>query len=116
MEIVKVVHAEEEGNGEEPRGDESNGNGAHDGDGDHSFRAIDLFGKVCSTIEAGEGVICVDQADYESDSILRPAGIVYEIGEDEPRILVRCRLCRDRDQYNEERNQGSGYGYLGYHG
>ena len=103
LEIRKAVHAEEEADGEEPRGDESNGDGAQDGDGDHFLRAMDFLGKVSRAIEASKGVIGVDESDNKGDPVGGPSSIVHKIGKDKPGILMRWRLCRNRDQDNEER-------------
>ena len=102
LEIGQAVHAEEEGDGEEPGGDEADGDGAQDGDGDHFLRAVDFLGEVGRAVEAGEGVVCVDETDDEGDAVGGPAGVVYEIGKDEPGILMRWCLCRDRDHDDEE--------------
>ena len=97
LEIVEVVHAEEERDGVEPRGDEADGDGTHDGDGDHFLGAIDFLGEVGGTIEASKGVVGVDQTDDESDPIRRPPSVIHEIGEDEFGILMRWCLRRDGD-------------------
>lgn len=58
-ETFEVGHAEKEGDGEDPAGDEADDDGAHDGDGDLAFGAADFFGEVGGAVEAGEGVVCV---------------------------------------------------------
>ena len=97
LEVVEVVHAEEEGDGVEPGGDEADGDGTHDGDGDHFLRAVDFLGEVGGAIEAGEGVVGVDETDDESDAVCRPPGVIHEIGKDEFGVLMRWRLRRDGD-------------------
>lgn len=64
-EVGEIVHTEEEGDGVDPGGDEADGDGAHDCDGDLAFGAADFFGEVGGAVEAGEGVVGVDEADYE---------------------------------------------------
>ena len=105
LEILEAVHAEEEADGEEPGGDEADGDGAHDGDRNHFLRAVDFLGQMGGAVEAGEGVVGVDESDDEGDAVGGPAGVVHKIGKDEPGILMRWRLCRNRDQNNEERYQ-----------
>ena len=102
LQILQTIHAEEEPDGEEPRRDEADGNGAHDGDGDHFFRAVDLLREMGGAVEAGEGVIGVDEADDEGDAVGGPARVVDKIGKDEPGVLVRGRLGGDRDEDDEE--------------
>ena len=116
MEVVKIVHAEEESNGVEPRRDESNGNGAHDGDRNHFLGAVDFLGEVSRTIETSKGIISVDQANDECDPIRRPPSIVHKVSKDKLGILMRWRLRRDCDQDNKERYQRCEYRYLGYDG
>lgn len=103
LEIRKAVHAEEEADGEEPRGDEPNRDGSHDGDGDHFLRAMDFLGKVSRAVKASEGVVGIDESDNEGDPVGGPSGVVHKVGKDKPGILMRWRLCRNRDQDNEER-------------
>ena len=103
LEIRKAVHAEEEADGEEPRGDESNGDGTQYGDGNHFLWAMDLLGKVSRAIEASEGVVGIDESDNEGDPVGGPSGIVHKVGKDKSGILMRWRLCGNRDQDNEER-------------
>ena len=97
LKIRKAVHAEEEADGEKPRGDESNGDGAQDGDGNHFLRTMNFLGKVSGTIEASKGVVGVDQSDNESDPVGGPSSIVHKVGKDKLGILMRWRLCRYRD-------------------
>ena len=97
LEIGQAVHAEEEADGEEPRGDEANGDGPQDGDGDHFLRAMDFFSKVSRAVEASEGVVGVDESDDEGDPVGGPSGVVDKIGKDKPGILMRWRLCRNHN-------------------
>ena len=53
------------GDGEEPGGCEADGDGAHDGDGDLAFGTLDFFREVGGAVEASEGVVGVNEADYE---------------------------------------------------
>lgn len=103
MKIAKATHAEEEADGEEPRSDESDGNGTHDGDGNHFLRPLDFLGKVGRAIEASEGVVGVDEPDDKSDPVRRPSGIVHKISKDKLGILMCWRLRGDCDQDDEER-------------
>ena len=48
-------------------------------------------------VEAGEGVVGVDETDDEGDAVCRPAGVVYEVCKDEFGVLVRWRLRGDGD-------------------
>ena len=64
-ELVERTYTEELRDGKEPGGDEADGDGTHDGDGDLAFGAVNFFGKVSGTVEAGEGIVGVYQADYE---------------------------------------------------
>lgn len=63
---IEILHAEEHGNGVEPGGHKANGYGSHDRDGNHFFGAMDFFGEMCGTVEAGKGVVGIDQAHDES--------------------------------------------------
>ena len=106
LEIRKAVHAEEEADGEEPRGDKSDGDGPQDGDGDHFLRAMDFLGQMSRAVEAGKGIVGVDESDNEGDPVGGPSRVVHKVGKDKSGILMRWRLCRNRDQDDEERNQG----------
>lgn len=97
LEVVEIIHAEEEGDGVEPGGDEADGDGAHDGDGDHFLGLVDFLREVGGAVEAGEGVVGVDETDDEGDAVGRPAGVVDEIGKDELGVLMRGRLRGDGD-------------------
>ena len=95
LEIRKAVHAKEEADGEEPRGDESNSDGSQDSDGDHFLRAMDFLRKVGRAVEASKGVVSVDEPDNEGDPVGGPSGVVHKIGKDKPGILILLRLCRN---------------------
>ena len=97
LEIRKAVHAEEETDGEEPRGDESDGDGSQDGDRDHFLRAMDFLGEVSRAVETGKGVVGVDESDNEGDPVGGPSGVVHKVGKDKPGILMGWSLCRNRD-------------------
>ena len=64
---------------------------------------MDFLGKVGRAIEASKGVVGVDESDNEGDPIGGPSGIVHKVSKDKPGILMRWRLCRNRDEDNEER-------------
>ena len=63
---VNIPHTEEEGNGVGPGCDEADDDGAHDGDRDHLFGAVNLLGQMSCTVQAGESIIGIDQPDNES--------------------------------------------------
>ena len=80
MEFREIVHAEELGDGEEPGGEEADGDGAHDCDGDLAFGAVDFFCEVGGAVEAGEGVVGVYEADYECWGVLVSLEDIWEGG------------------------------------
>jgi hypothetical protein len=49
---------------------------------------MDFFGHVGGAVEAGEGPVGVDEADYEGNAVGGPAGVVDEVGKDELRSLA----------------------------
>ena len=116
LEVCKAGHAEEQADGVEPRGNESNGNSTHDSDRDHFFGAMNFLGKVSGTIKASKGVIGIDQPDNESNAICGPSSIVHKISKDKLGILMRWRLRGDNDQDHEERYERSEQGYLSDYG
>ena len=61
----EVGDGEEHGKGEGPGGQEADGDGAEDGDGDGTRGVGHFFSEVGGAVEAGEGVVAVDEADYE---------------------------------------------------
>lgn len=99
---VQVIETEEHADGVEPSGDEADGDGAHDGDGDHAFGAVDLFGHVGGAIQTGKGPVGVDEADDEGDAVGGPARVVDEVGEDEFGGLVGGGFGGDDDHDDEE--------------
>lgn len=103
---VQVIEAEEHGDGVEPGGDEADGDGAHDGDGDHFLRAVDLFRQMGCAVETSKGPVGVDQADDKGDAVRRPSRVVDEVGEDEFGVLVRGGFGGHDDQDDEERDEG----------
>jgi len=44
---------------------------------------VDFFCHVSGAVEAGEGPVGVDEANYEGNTVGGPAGIVDEVGENE---------------------------------
>lgn len=62
---IEVGDGEEDGDAEGPGGEEADGDGAEDGYGDGAVRGGDFFAEVGRAVEAGEGVVGVDEADYE---------------------------------------------------
>ena len=61
-EAVKILHAEEHGNGVKPGSHESNRYSAHDGNGNHLLRTMNFFSKMRGAIEASECPIGINQA------------------------------------------------------
>ena len=107
LEVGEGAHAEEEADGVEPGGDEADGHGAHDGDRDHFLGTVDFFRQVGGAVEAGEGVIGIDEADDEGDAVGRPACVVHEVGKDEFGVLMGGCLGGDYDEDHEEGYQRS---------
>ena len=62
---IQVSDGEEHGERKRPSGQESDGDGAEDGNWDGASGARDFFGEVGSAVEAGEGIVSIDQADYK---------------------------------------------------
>jgi len=102
---VEILHAEEHGHGVEPRSDEADRNGSHDGNRDHLLGPVNLLRHVRCAVEAGKGPIRIDQANDKGNAIRRPAGIVDEVGEDEFGFLMSRRLRRNDDQNDEKGDQ-----------
>lgn len=101
-ESVQIIEAEEHADGIEPSGDEADGDGAHDGDGNHFLGPMNLFGHVGGAVETGKGPVGVDEADDEGDAVGGPAGVVDEVGEDEFGVLVGGGFGGDDDHDDEE--------------
>jgi len=66
---LEIGNGEEDGYAEGPGGKEADKDGAEDGDGDGAGGVGDFFGEVGGAVEAGEGVVGVDEAYDECFSI-----------------------------------------------
>ena len=62
---IQVSDGEEHGERKGPSGQESDSDSAEDSNRDGASRAGDFFGEVGRAVEAGEGVVGIDQADYK---------------------------------------------------
>lgn len=98
-------NGEEHGHGEEPARYKADTHCAHDGDGHHFLRPVDLFREVGGAIEAGKAPIRVHEPDDESYTALLPASIIDKGCEDELSMLMRRSDCRNRNQNNGKRHQ-----------
>ena len=100
--VVKVVETEKHGDRVEPGGDEANGHGAHDGNGNHLFRARNFLGHEGGAVETGKSPVGVDQTHDECNAARGPARVVDKGRKDKFGILVRGSFGRDDDEYHEK--------------
>lgn len=63
--VLELLNAKEHGEGEKPRGDETDCNRPHDRDGYHLFRACHLLRQMRGTIQTCERPVRVDQPHDE---------------------------------------------------
>ena len=111
--ICKIAdYGEEHGHGKKPARDETNGDGPHDGNWNHPFRAVHFFGEMGGAIEACKTPVGVDETDDEGDAALLPAGVVDEGCEDKFGILVGGCGGRNGDEDHGERKQGCPQGHV----
>lgn len=104
-ERLEVAKAEEHGDDVEPRGGETDGHSAHDGDRDGPLGLRDLFSHMRRAVQTGKHPVGVDQAHEVGQAVGAPSGRVDKRRENELGVLMSGRPSGDRDQNDRKRDE-----------